>query len=70
MIGKIISAAAVFTAAAGVTAMKEEHLSRMRGKKNLYQNAVCILKPRENTEIMLLLHLPWAGRAGIPLGTI
>lgn len=34
MIGKIISAAAVFTAAAGVTAMKKEkHLPRMRGKK-------------------------------------
>lgn len=70
MIGKIISAAAVFTAAAGVTAMKKKNICPICEVKNLYQNAVCILKPRENTEIMLLLHLPWAGRAGIPLGTI
>ena len=34
MIGKIISAAAVFTAAAGVTAMKKKNICpRMRGKK-------------------------------------
>ena len=70
MIGKIISAAAVFTAAAGVTAMKKKNICPVCEVKKLISKCGVHIKPRENTEIMLLLHLPWAGRAGILLGTI